>query len=362
MPWRLPHNCSVSTCTRRMAVLQDAPLDARSAPHSRRSRCACTSTMCAPSKRMPTAHGALGGSRLSALAPERVRIDCDCLLISTGWMPALQLALQAGAVAAIRRRAVAVPALEAAARTVRRRPRAWLLEFAARARDGRHAGAAAALHAARRGRRDCPTACEAPQAIEHHPHPLFPHPQGKEFVDLDEDLTLADLANAAQEGFDSVELLKRYSTVGMGPSQGKLSHLNAARQLARTTSRPLSAIGLTTARPPWQPISLGALAGTPHSPLRRTPMDAWHEAHGADWMPAGSWRRPAWYAAGEPQREGRDRGRSRQRAHRGGSHRRLDARQDRRAGTRRRRRCSNGCTRTLCRSRHRPHPLRRDAR
>jgi sarcosine oxidase subunit alpha len=98
-----------------------------------------------------------------------------------------------------------------------------------------------------------------------------------------------------------VELLKRYSTVGMGPSQGKLSNLNAARQLARVTGRGLPTLGLTTARPPWQPVSLGALAGSRLSPLRRTALDAWHEEHGAVWMPAGAWRRPAHYGGSAAQ-------------------------------------------------------------
>ena len=70
------------------------------------------------------------------------------------------------------------------------------------------------------------------------------------FVDPDEDLTLEDLANAAQEGFDSVELLTRYSTVGMGPSQGKLSNIAAARHLEARASRGGAPLGLTTARPP----------------------------------------------------------------------------------------------------------------
>ena len=70
---------------------------------------------------------------------------------------------------------------------------------------------------------ECPT----------HPYPIFPHPQGREFVDFDEDLQVKDLENAAQEGFDSSELLKRYSTVGMGPSHGKHSNMNALRVLAR---------------------------------------------------------------------------------------------------------------------------------
>ena len=92
----------------------------------------------------------------------------------------------------------------------------------------------AARHAMGQGASEQPAGNRlAIRACHSHPAPLFAHPRGKEFVDLDEDLTLADLANAAQEGFDSVELLKRYSTVGMGPSQGKLSNLNAARQLAQ---------------------------------------------------------------------------------------------------------------------------------
>jgi sarcosine oxidase, subunit alpha len=227
-------------------------------------------------------------------ATGRTRIRCDCLLVSTGWMPALQLALQAGGSMQFD--------TTIGQHVVRTLPQGMFVagrangcfDFAARAADGAIAGTAAARYASG----DAPAASSvAPRDAHSHSHaaPLFAHPAGKEFVDLDEDLTLADLANAAQEGFDSVELLKRYSTVGMGPSQGKLSNLNAARQLARVTGRDTPSLGLTTARPPWQPVSLGALAGARLAPLRRTPFDAWHDAHGATWMPAGNWRRPAYY-------------------------------------------------------------------
>lgn len=228
------------------------------------------------------------------------RISCDCLLMSTGWMPALQLALQRGA--SIRfDDAIGQHVPEALPAGVFVAGRAnGVFDFEHRAADGSAAGERAARYA--RGE-----PLSAQQAIgrvtrsHSHPLPLFKHTSGKEFVDLDEDLTLADLANAAQEGFDSVELLKRYSTVGMGPSQGKLSNLNAARQLSLVTGQTLPSLGLTTARPPWQPVSLGALAGSRCSPLRRTPMDAWHQEQGAAWMPAGNWRRPAHYAGTSPQ-------------------------------------------------------------
>ncbi len=226
----------------------------------------------------------------------REQLACDCLLMSTGWMPALQLALQCGGSihfdASIGQH---LPQQLPSGLFVAGRANGCF-DFKARAADGAAAGQRAALHA---GAAAAPAPLPPPRAAHSHSHPapLFTHPAGKEFVDLDEDLTLADLANAAQEGFDSVELMKRYSTVGMGPSQGKLSNLNAARQLARVTGRELPSLGLTTARPPWQPVSLGALAGARLAPLRRTAMDAWHASHGAAWMPAGNWRRPAHYGA-----------------------------------------------------------------
>ena len=237
------------------------------------------------------ASGALAGVELSGSA--RARVECDALLLSTGWMPALHLALQRGATVRFDAQlGQHVPAsLPAGLFVAGSANGCFAME--ARARDGAAAGASAALHAA--GAKGTSAATRVRDTHSHsHPDPLFAS-TGKEFVDLDEDLTLADLANAAQEGFDSVELLKRYSTVGMGPSQGKLSNLNAARQLARVTGRDLPSLGLTTARPPWQPVSLGALAGARFSPLRRAALDAWHDAHHAIWMPAGAWRRPAHY-------------------------------------------------------------------
>jgi sarcosine oxidase subunit alpha len=221
--------------------------------------------------------------------------DCDTLLHAVGWMPALQLALQRGATlrfdAALGQH---VPDALPKGLFVAGRANGCFA-FEARLEDGHTAGELAACHALGKAVHAARSIPRAGTSFS-HPSPLFPS-RGKEFVDLDEDLTLKDLANAAQEGFDSVELMKRYSTVGMGPSQGKLSNLNAARQLARVTGRDLPSLGLTTARPPWQPVSLGALAGTRHSPLRRTALDAWHATQGAQWMSAGAWRRPAYYGA-----------------------------------------------------------------
>ncbi|HEY1314898.1 MAG TPA: glycine cleavage T C-terminal barrel domain-containing protein, partial [Steroidobacteraceae bacterium] len=129
-----------------------------------------------------------------------------------------------------------------------------------------------------------------------HAFPIIDHHRAKNFVDFDEDLQVKDLENAAQEGFDSSELLKRYSTVGMGPSQGKHSNMNALRILARARGVGVEQLGLTTARPLYHPVPLKLLAGRSFYPERRTPIDAQHAASNAVWMPAGNWRRPEYYA------------------------------------------------------------------
>ena len=68
-----------------------------------------------------------------------------------------------------------------------------------------------------------------------HPWPIFAHPKGKEFIDFDEDLTIADIINATGDGYEHIQLVKRYSTCGMGPSQGRHSALAAARLVAAAT-------------------------------------------------------------------------------------------------------------------------------
>jgi sarcosine oxidase, subunit alpha len=117
------------------------------------------------------------------------------------------------------------------------------------------------------------------------------------FVCVCEDVTVKDVKRAVREGFDSIELAKRYTTATMGPCQGKLCHLASIRLLAHVTATHEGAIGTTTARPPWQPIELGLLAGRHYEPVKRSPLQARHEQAGARMMWAGTWQRP--YAYGD---------------------------------------------------------------
>ena len=97
------------------------------------------------------------------------------------------------------------------------------------------------------------------------------------------------------DGFEHPELAKRYSTVGMGPSQGRLSSLNALRIVQRYNGDHLAGATGTTQRPPFKPVSFGVLAGRSFEPERLTPMHRWHADNGAVFMPAGMWKRPAYY-------------------------------------------------------------------
>jgi sarcosine oxidase subunit alpha len=162
--------------------------------------------------------------------------------------------------------------------------------------DGRRAGQAAAawLQSA------VPEPCSGPSptvVCPSHPYPIFPHHTAKCFIDLDEDVQLKDIENAAAEGFDSIELLKRYSTVGMGPTQGKLANMNAIRVLSRLSGQTVPETGVTTSRPFYHPVPLAHLAGRGFHPHRLTTLHSRHLAAGARLVPAGEWQRPSYYAA-----------------------------------------------------------------
>ena len=115
------------------------------------------------------------------------------------------------------------------------------------------------------------------------------------FVCICEDVGVKDLKRALAEGFDSIELAKRYTTVTMGPCQGRLCHLPSIRVYAREQGTDEASIGTTTARPPWAPVKLGLLAGRTHEPAKLTAIHHRHVEAGADVIWTGAWRRPHSY-------------------------------------------------------------------
>jgi sarcosine oxidase subunit alpha len=233
----------------------------------------------------------LPGGEADASRSETVK--CDGVLMSVGYAPAAALLVQAGAAMRFDEQiGQFVPAnLPEGVFAAGRVNGVYALED--RQRDGTRAGLDAAKYLGFPASA-LPAVARAAVAPS-HPYPIFDHPRAKNFVDFDEDLQLKDLADAVQEGFDNIELLKRYTTIGMGPSQGKHSNMNAIRILAKLLGTTPGDVGTTTSRPFVHPVPMSQLAGRGFAPYRLTPLHSRHERAGAVFMQAGVWLRPEFY-------------------------------------------------------------------
>ncbi|KPA89352.1 N-methylglutamate dehydrogenase subunit C [Pseudomonas asplenii] len=227
------------------------------------------------------------------VAQQGLILDCDLLCMSGGYMPVYQLLCQAGG-----KLAYDDPL---AAFTLSGLPQNLRVAGSAHGYHALDNVLADAIDAAAQivtalnlelVAKPLPLRAEAPVNF---PWPIFPHPKGKDFVDFDEDLQVRDIVNATRIGYRDVQLVKRFSTVGMGPSQGRHSALPTARLVASSTQRSVSETGVTTARPPFEAEKLAHVAGRAFDPYRQTPMHRRHLEAGAKMMPAGIWQRPAYY-------------------------------------------------------------------
>lgn len=126
-------------------------------------------------------------------------------------------------------------------------------------------------------------------------HPEMYRSKTHGIVDFSEDVGSKDLMGAIAEGYDSIELLKRFSTATMGPQQGKLETVNMVAVLADARGQSIGEVGTTVWRPPFAPVTLGALAGPNLEPLRVSALQDWHESHGSVGILAGEWIRPDHY-------------------------------------------------------------------
>jgi sarcosine oxidase subunit alpha len=123
------------------------------------------------------------------------------------------------------------------------------------------------------------------------PPPVMSERSGKCFACLCEDVTAKDIHLSVEEGYDSIELSKRYTTTTMGPCQGRMCQLPAVRLMAKETGTSMADVGTTTPRPPWHAVPMGALAGRPFEPAKRSSIHARHRELGASVNWAGDWRR-----------------------------------------------------------------------
>ncbi|RAZ77241.1 2Fe-2S iron-sulfur cluster-binding protein [Mesorhizobium atlanticum] len=240
------------------------------------------------------AEGTPGNRHLARVRVGGSWIACDLLAVSIGSAPAWQLPCQAGGKvgydAATQTMTITLP--KGPVHLAGAVAGADDLEDAIA--DGQRA-AAAALSRLGHAIADQPPAVAPKAARPRYAQPIVADPKGRDFVDFDEDLQVKDLQNATKDGYREIELVKRFTTVGMGPSQGRHSALATARIVAEATGRTVGEIGITTARPPVGPETLGVLAGHHEVLERRTALHARHVALNAAMKPVGAWWRPYYY-------------------------------------------------------------------
>ena len=226
------------------------------------------------------------------------RIDADCLAVSGGWSPNIHLAChQHGRPVWREDIAAFVPGSEI--------PPGMSVAGAAQGEMTLSAALAQGHDAANAAARDlgfAPVKAKAPVAEdESFDVSAFWEVKGSRlaWVDLQNDVTCKDIRQSAQEGFGQVEHLKRYTTLGMATDQGRTSGTLGAAVLAEALGTGMEKIGVTTFRPPYTPVPIGALAGRSRGqefrPTRLTPSHAWAVEQGAEFVEVGMWLRAQWF-------------------------------------------------------------------
>ena len=130
----------------------------------------------------------------------------------------------------------------------------------------------------------------------------MPLPKDKNYkrcVDFQNDVYVSDIELAVREGFRSIEHVKRYTTLGMATDQGRTSNLNGLQLVSNIENKIVPEVGHTTFRPPFTPVTIGAVVGREvgknYRPTRKSPMHQWHEKNNAVFVDAGLWLRPRYY-------------------------------------------------------------------
>jgi sarcosine oxidase subunit alpha len=257
-------------------------------------------TILATSGRLRVTHVTLGNLRGEGVERSE-KITCDLVLVSGGWTPSVHLYSQS------RGKVVWNEAANAflPGAPVQRERSAGACRGAfgltQALNDGFAAGADAA--GAAMGKRVMALVVSTTEAQRSYcglsgacPLPARSQPA---FVDFQNDVTASDLRLATQEGFRSIEHVKRYTTTGMATDQGKTSNLNAAAIVAGHVGKSVAKVALPTFRQPYTPVTFGALAGFSRGelfdPVRRSPIDNWAEENGAVFEDVGLWRRARYF-------------------------------------------------------------------
>ena len=244
-------------------------------------------------------------ARKVAVAPvaggREQQIDCDLVAVSGGWNPSVQLWSQSRGELLYDETVTAFVPGKAAQATVCAGAATGDFTLGGALRGGATAVTGFANSPEHPGRVTIPeTGLELPYGIQAFWHTRSAAVRPHSFVDILNDVTLRDVHLGMREGYRSAELVKRYTTAGMGLDQGRTGNMSVIAAIAETSDKSLREVGVTTYRTPTAPVSFGAIGGLREEsvvlPYRHTPVTQWNIEQGAVMYEAGArWRRPGYF-------------------------------------------------------------------
>ena len=227
------------------------------------------------------------------------KIPADCLAVSGGWNPTVHLTChQRGRPEWRDDIAAFVPAGEIPAEMVVVGAANGALTLHAALKGGHDAGNQIAKDMGKTpSKKRAPSAEDEPCAVAAFWH--VRESRKRAWLDQQNDVTVKDVKLSHQEGFKSVEHLKRYTTLGMATDQGKTANIPALAVMAEIAEKTIPETGTTIFRPPYTPVPIGAFAGRARGkdfrPFRLTPSHDWAEEQGAVFVETGMWLRAQWF-------------------------------------------------------------------
>ena len=232
-------------------------------------------------------------------------IKCDCICVSGFWTPSIHLASQSGNKSEFNEKIDAFVPNKSKQKENTIGSANGLFTLEETIKDAFDKGFNVSNKITGKNNKISIPAIVEKKSTEHDKFWCVPLPKGKSykrFLDFQNDVAVTDIELALREGFRSIEHVKRYTTLGMATDQGKTSNLNGLQLVSDIENKVVPQVGHTTFRPPYTPVSIGAIVGREvgkHSkPTRKSPMHDWHEKNNAVFVDAGVWLRPRFYKQG----------------------------------------------------------------
>jgi len=232
-------------------------------------------------------------------------IQCDCICVSGFWTPTIHLASQSGNKTKFNEKIDAFIPSQSKQKETTLGAANGIFTLEETLKISFEKGSELSKQITKKDNKvSVPTVVEK-KSSNHDKFWCVPLPEGKNykrFLDFQNDVAVSDIQLALREGYRSIEHVKRYTTLGMATDQGKTSNLNGLQMVSDVENKVVPQVGHTTFRPPYTPVSIGAIVGREigkHSkPTRKSPMHYWHEKNNAVFVDAGVWLRPRYYKQG----------------------------------------------------------------